>query len=77
MRIALLTTYLAGYRTPLYERLAERHGVEVLCYGGGERYAPPWMSEQLDAQIEQARFPAARLDGGPRAAFAVAARYDA
>jgi glycosyltransferase involved in cell wall biosynthesis len=76
MRIALLTTYLAGYRTPLYERLAARHGVEVLCYGGGERYVPPWISEQLDAQIESASFPAAKLDGGPRAAFALGARYD-
>ena len=38
--IALLTTFLAGYRLPLYRRLAERHGVEVLCYGGGERYVP-------------------------------------
>jgi glycosyltransferase involved in cell wall biosynthesis len=77
MRIALLTTYLPGYRMPLYERLAERDGVEVLCYGGGERYAPPWMSQQLDAQIADARFPAARLGGGARAAFDVAARYDA
>ena len=77
MRIALLTTYLPGYRTPLYERLAASHGVEVLCYGGGERYAPPWTVGQLDAQIESARFPAARLDGGAREAFALGGRYDA
>jgi glycosyltransferase involved in cell wall biosynthesis len=77
MRIALLTTYLPGYRLPLFERLAERHGVEVLCYGGGERYAPPWMSQELDAQIAQARFPAVRLHGGSRAAFRLAATYDA
>jgi glycosyltransferase involved in cell wall biosynthesis len=76
MRIALLTTYLAGYRTPLYERLAASHGLEVLCYGGGARYAPPWISEELDVQIADANFPAARLDGGPRAAFAAASRYD-
>jgi glycosyltransferase involved in cell wall biosynthesis len=77
MRIALLTTYLSGYRLPLYERLAARLGVEVLCYGGGERYAPPWISERLEEQIQSANFPAATLDGGPAAAFAVAARYDA
>ena len=77
MRIALLTTYLAGYRTPLYERLAASHGLEVLCYGGAERYVPPWIAQELDVQIAAAGFPAARLDGGPRAAFAVASRYDA
>jgi glycosyltransferase involved in cell wall biosynthesis len=77
MRIALLTNYLAAYRAPLYERLADVHGVEVLCYGGGERYAPPWISAGLDAQIARASFPAARLGGGPGAAFAVSARYDA
>jgi glycosyltransferase involved in cell wall biosynthesis len=77
MRIALLTNYLAAYRAPLYERLADRHGVEVLCYGGGERYAPQWIAAGLDAQIAHASFPAARLRGGPGGAFAVAARYDA
>ena len=77
MRIALLTTYLAGYRTPLYERLAASHGLEVLCYGGGGRYVPPWIAQELDVQIAGASFPARRLDGGPRAAFAVASRYDA
>ena len=77
MRIALLTTYLAGYRTPLYERLAASHGLEVLCYGGGGRYVPPWIAQELDVQIAGAAFPARRLDGGPRAAFAVASDYDA
>ncbi len=62
MAIALITNYLADYRLPLYERLAERHGVEVLCYGGGERYVPPWFSD-LDAQLARARFPARRLHG--------------
>ena len=40
MAIALLTNYLAGTGCPLYERLAESHGLEVLCFGGGERYVP-------------------------------------
>ena len=39
---ALLTTYLTSYRMPLFERLAERHQLEVLCFGGGERYVPEW-----------------------------------
>ncbi len=74
---ALLTNYLVGYRTALYERLAVRHGVEVLCYAGGDRYAPPWITEGLDAQIRAAPFPARRLDGGARAAFAVTRGYEA
>ncbi len=75
MAIALLTTYLAGYRIPLYERLAERHGIEVLCFGGGERYVPAWFAD-LDAQLATAPFPARRL-AGPREAFTVGRRYDA
>jgi glycosyltransferase involved in cell wall biosynthesis len=75
MAIALLTTYLAGYRIPLYERLARRHGLEVLCFGGGERYVPAWFAD-LDAQLASARFPARRLRG-PREALAIAGRYDA
>ena len=75
MAIALLTTYLAGYRMPLYQLLAERHGVEVLCYGRGERYAPSWF-RNLDEQLATAPFPAHRL-AGPREAFAVADRYEA
>ncbi|HEY8764828.1 MAG TPA: glycosyltransferase family 4 protein [Solirubrobacteraceae bacterium] len=75
MAIALLTTYLAGYRVPLYQRLHERHGVEVLCYGGGERYVPAWFSD-LDAQLADAPFPARRL-AGPREALAVGQTYDA
>lgn len=75
MPIALLTTYLAGYRVPLFERLAEREGVEVLCYGRGRRYVPTWFAD-LDRQLAQAPFPARRL-GGAREAFAVARDYDA
>lgn len=77
MPVALLTPNLPGYRLPLYERLASEQGVEVLCYGGGERYVPPWLAGDLDRQISEARFPARRLDGGFRGAFAVGRRYDA
>ncbi len=58
MSVALLTTYLSPYRLPLYTRLAERYGVEVLCFGGGERYAPPWFAD-LDDQLAHAPFPGA------------------
>jgi len=75
MAIALLTTYLAGYRMALYERLADRHGVEVLCYGRGDRYAPAWFRD-LDRQLQAAPFPARRL-GGPAEAFGAARHYDA
>ena len=74
MAIALLTNYLAAYRMPLYQRLADRHGVEVLCYGRGERYVPAWFRD-LDAQLAAARFPARRLEG-PGQAFAIAKHYD-
>jgi glycosyltransferase involved in cell wall biosynthesis len=59
---ALLTTYLTDYRLPLYRLLAERHDLEVLCYGGGERYVPAWFTD-LDAQLAAADFPARRLRG--------------
>ncbi len=62
MSIALVTTFLSDYRLPLYRLLAQRHGVELLCYGRGERYAPPWFTD-LDAQLAAADFPARRLDG--------------
>lgn len=75
MAIALVTNYLAPYRVPLYERLADRFGVEVLCFGGGERYVPAWFAD-LDRQLELARFPARRLDG-PREALNLGNRYDA
>ena len=75
MATALLTTYLTGYRMPLFERLARDHGVEVLCFGGGERYVPAWFTD-LDRQLAQAPFPAGRLDG-PSAALTVGRGYDA
>ncbi len=75
MAIALLTTYLAGYRIPLYERLAERNGVEVLCFGGGERYVPSWFAD-LDAQLASVSFPAERLHGAA-SAFRATRDYEA
>src|SRR5690606_17793547 len=33
--IALVTNVLTPYRVPLYALLAERYGVEVLCFGAG------------------------------------------
>ena len=75
MPIALLTTFLAGYRLPLYRRLAERHEVEVLCYGRGDRYVPAWFSD-LDRQLAEADFPARRLNDLPEA-LSVGRRYDA
>lgn len=74
MAIALLTNYLAGYRVPLYRRLAERFGVEVLCYGGGERYVPSWFAD-LDRQLQTAPFPARRLSGA-REALTAGRRYE-
>jgi glycosyltransferase involved in cell wall biosynthesis len=72
--IALLTTYLTAYRMPLFERLADRDHVEVLCYGGGERYVPQWFSD-LDAQLAAAPFPARRLHGA-REALGVGRDYE-
>jgi len=71
---ALLTTFLTPYRVPLFERLAERDAIEVLCYGGGARYVPGWFSD-LDAQLEAATFPARRL-GGPREALRLGRDYE-
>jgi glycosyltransferase involved in cell wall biosynthesis len=73
--VALVTTFLSDYRLPLYRLLAHRYGVEVLCYGRGERYAPPWFSD-LDAQLAEADFPARRLEG-IQEAFGLGRRYDA
>jgi glycosyltransferase involved in cell wall biosynthesis len=73
--IALLTNYLTGYRIPLYRRLHEALGVEVLCYAGGERYVPTWFAD-LDAQLAAAPFPARRL-AGVREALSVAKHHDA
>lgn len=74
-RIALVTTYLSDYRLPLYRRLARTHGLEVLCYGRGDRYAPAWFAD-LDAQLAAADFPARRISG-PAAALALGRDYDA
>ncbi len=62
---ALLTPYLTPYRMPLFERLADRFDVEVLCFGGGERYVPSWF---VEADVQ-------RL--GAIDAFRVGARYEA
>jgi glycosyltransferase involved in cell wall biosynthesis len=75
MSVALITTYLAGYRMPLYERLARSHGLEVLCFGGGERYVPAWFRD-LDRQLADAPFPARRLRG-PLDALSIERRYEA
>ena len=74
MRIALVTTYLSDYRSELYRRLAVSHGLEVLCYGRGARYVPPWFSD-LDAQLAAADFPARAL-AGPREALSLGRSYD-
>ena len=75
MSLALVTTFLSDYRLPLYRLLAERHGLEVLCYGRGDRYAPPWFRD-LDAQLAAADFPARRLSGIGEA-LVLGRRYDA
>lgn len=72
--IALLTTYLTDYRLPLFRLLAERHDIEVLCYGGGDRYVPAWFTD-LDGQLAAAEFPARRLDG-IREALRIGRDYD-
>jgi glycosyltransferase involved in cell wall biosynthesis len=73
--IALVTNVLAPYRIPLYELLAQRFGVEVLCFGEGASYLPSWFGT-LEDQLAAARFPARRL-AGPRAALALGADYEA
>lgn len=75
MAIALVTNVLAPYRIPLYALLAERYGVEVLCFGDGASYVPSWFGD-LDGQLAAAPFPAQRI-GGPREALALGRRYDA
>jgi glycosyltransferase involved in cell wall biosynthesis len=75
MAIALLTNYLAPYRLPLYEHLAARHELEVLCFGRGERYVAPWLREQRPPRAGLP-FTTRRL-GGPADAFFAARRYEA
>ena len=74
MPVALVTNYLTPYRVPLYERLAERHGVDVWCFGGGDRYVPAWFAD-LDRQLDHARFGTHRL-GGLVSAIALGRGYD-
>lgn len=74
MSTALFTNYLTDYRVPLYRLLHEHLGVEVLCYGGGERYMASWFSD-LDGQLAAAPFPAGRLSG-PAAALRAAGEYE-
>jgi glycosyltransferase involved in cell wall biosynthesis len=74
MAIAILTPLVAPYRRPLYQRLAERYDIEVLCYGGGERYVPPWFAG-FDRDFSELRFPARRLTG-VRAAAALGKRFE-
>lgn len=75
MAIALVTNVLAPYRVPLYALLAERYGVEVLCFGAGADYVPAWFGD-LDGQLAAAPFPARRI-AGPREALRPGARYEA
>jgi glycosyltransferase involved in cell wall biosynthesis len=60
LSIALITNYLPPYRVPLYKLLAERHGVEVHCFGGEAGYVAD-AQRDIDRQIAAAPFPAHRL----------------
>lgn len=75
MAIALVTNVLTPYRSPLYALLAERYGVEVLCFGAAAGYVPSWFGD-LDRQLADARYPARRI-AGPAAALRLGRRYDA
>ena len=75
MAIALVTNVLAPYRVPLYALLAERYGVELLCFGAAADYVPSWFGD-LERQLADAPFPARRI-GGPAAALRLGRRYDA
>ncbi len=59
--ISLITNYLPPYRVPLYRLLHERYGVEVHCFGGEGGYVAA-ADRDLDRQLEEAPFPAHRLD---------------
>jgi glycosyltransferase involved in cell wall biosynthesis len=73
--IALVTNVLAPYRVPLYALLAERYGVEVLCFGAGASYVPAWFGD-LDGQLAAVPFPARRI-AGAREARALGRHFDA
>ena len=72
MAIALLTNHLVPYRRPLYARLAAEYGVEVLYYGGGERYMP----SGADPAVGAVTFTARPLAGW-RGALLVGRHYEA
>jgi glycosyltransferase involved in cell wall biosynthesis len=57
MSVALVTNYIPPYRLPLYRLLAERHGVEVFCFGGEGSYVADH-HRKLAQQVAQAPFPA-------------------
>jgi glycosyltransferase involved in cell wall biosynthesis len=57
MSVALVTNYIPPYRIPLYRLLAERHGVEVFCFGGEGSYVADHHRE-LERQVAEAPFPA-------------------
>jgi len=74
VRIALLTNHLAPYRMALYTRLAAEHDLEILCYGGGERYTAAGTGDDAGA-LTAAPFPARALDGW-RGALAAGRDHD-
>lgn len=57
MAVALVTNYIPPYRIPLYRLLAERHGVEVFCFGGEGSYVADH-HRRLERQVAEAPFPA-------------------
>ena len=61
MSVALVTNYIPPYRVPLYRLLAERHGVEVFCFGGEGSYVADH-HRKLAQQVAQAPFPARVLN---------------
>ena len=78
MAIALLTNYLTGLPRPAVRAArGARTSVEVLCFGGGERYVPAVVRADLDAPARAAPFPARRLDGARARRSPSRARYDA
>ncbi|MBV9310762.1 MAG: glycosyltransferase family 4 protein, partial [Solirubrobacterales bacterium] len=63
------------YRRPLYERLSERHELEVVCFGGGERYVPTWFRGPDDRSASNGRLRVKRISGALEAA-ALAKQFD-
>jgi glycosyltransferase involved in cell wall biosynthesis len=73
--VALVTNYLPPYRLPLYRLLNERFGVEIFCFGGAAHYVPGALRD-LDRQIEEAPFPAHRLEA-QHSAYPLAQTHEA